>query len=244
MAEQTDLELRNNWEGCNLTLRCENLVMKQCSTAVQACVKVMPGFKFTFLCWKSCSFRDAVGQMRHSIKSSKAVVYCNDFGMTSLRGRVFEDLWRIIDFLNLASLGFWVIPNGRSRRRAVQAILRFLGSSSVHPSRQRGSLQDSWDVVTLCCCICIDQKRSPRDRYQLGSWSQTVLTDLSEGGCTCYLRMWFSLITQILTSQRNLFRRPCIYLKACYAFWGPFNWQPWSGICKSWILNKAKKSMR
>lgn len=176
MAEQTDLELRNNWEGCNLTLRCENLVMKQCSTAVQACVKVMPGFKFTFLCWNTCFFRDAVGQMRHSIKSSKAVVYCNDFGMTSLRGRVFEDLWRIIDFLNLASLGFWVIPNGRSRRRAVQAILRFLGSSSVHPSRQRGSLQDSWDVVTLCCCICIDQKRSPRDRYQLGSWSQTVLS--------------------------------------------------------------------
>lgn len=53
MAEQTDLELQNNWEGCNLTLRGENLVMKQCSTAVQACVKVMPGFKFPFLCWNT-----------------------------------------------------------------------------------------------------------------------------------------------------------------------------------------------
>ena len=92
------------------TLRCENLVMKQRSTAVQACVKVVPRFKFTFRCWNT-RFLESLwvkcGTASKAVKKwSQDEGNGNDFVMTSLRGGVFENK----DFLNLASLGSWVIP--------------------------------------------------------------------------------------------------------------------------------------
>ena len=133
----------------------------------------------------------------------------NDFVMTSLRGGVFENK----DFLNLASLGSWVIPKSCGFGRQDAGPYR----QSYDPRLQTTNRSSAW------CCTCTDQKKIAARQIPTRVMESTFLTDLPEGGCTCCLRMWFSLITQILTSQRNLFRRQCIYLKACYAFWGPFN---------------------